>query len=403
MVIASSGQISFQDLQTEFGGDNPISLSEYYSDATTGYTDGVSEIPNEGLPISLSIFHGKAVRHVKLVECGRDYTHFILKGGGVKACGKNDTGQLGIGNNASTTNIVAVVNLGLPVIQISSGYNQTLFLLNNFQVKACGENYSGELGLGYTGSVHNKNTPTSVVNLSEGVKQVSAGYNYSAFLLNNGQVKACGDNSHGQWGATTPGNGGTPTLVPNVSGIAQIATGWGHTMYVNNSGELFSNGLNGDGQIARSGNNKAVETTTITNVKKVACGLQHTIILKNDGTTEAYGMNLHGSATGLQSPYIYNASEVQDIFAGDYKSYVLLNNGKVIRFGKDDWSGSWSTEHSDYPIDISSTDKIVGMASGNFYEIYILDNGNLIGRGTNGAGQLGPPVGNSAGFRNITP
>ena len=31
MTITSSGQLKFSDLQTEFGGTNPISLSEYYA------------------------------------------------------------------------------------------------------------------------------------------------------------------------------------------------------------------------------------------------------------------------------------------------------------------------------------------------------------------------------------
>jgi hypothetical protein len=30
MVLQSSGPISFSNIQTEFGGANPISLSEYY-------------------------------------------------------------------------------------------------------------------------------------------------------------------------------------------------------------------------------------------------------------------------------------------------------------------------------------------------------------------------------------
>lgn len=59
MVIPSSGQISFQDIQTEFGGNNPIGLNEYYADDTAGYTAGISGIPNIGSEIKLSQFRGK--------------------------------------------------------------------------------------------------------------------------------------------------------------------------------------------------------------------------------------------------------------------------------------------------------------------------------------------------------
>ena len=49
MALPGSGQISLDDVQTEFGGSNPISMSEYYS-AATG-------VPASGT-ISLSDFHG---------------------------------------------------------------------------------------------------------------------------------------------------------------------------------------------------------------------------------------------------------------------------------------------------------------------------------------------------------
>ena len=55
----SSGQISLNNLQTVFGGTNPINFSEYYLNAVTGYTSGVSGIPNIGTQIALSNFYGK--------------------------------------------------------------------------------------------------------------------------------------------------------------------------------------------------------------------------------------------------------------------------------------------------------------------------------------------------------
>ena len=52
MALQSSGPISNGDVQGEFGGSNPASLSEYYS-AATG-------VPSSGNPISLSDFYGKS-------------------------------------------------------------------------------------------------------------------------------------------------------------------------------------------------------------------------------------------------------------------------------------------------------------------------------------------------------
>lgn len=60
MVLQSSGQISFSDIQTEFGGSNPISINEYYYNSASGYMNGVSGIPSIGTAISLNQYYGKS-------------------------------------------------------------------------------------------------------------------------------------------------------------------------------------------------------------------------------------------------------------------------------------------------------------------------------------------------------
>ena len=67
MVIQSSGAISFDEIQTEFGGIYPISLNEYYQDANQAYTSGVTGIPNIGSAFSISEFYGKAKSSSKVV------------------------------------------------------------------------------------------------------------------------------------------------------------------------------------------------------------------------------------------------------------------------------------------------------------------------------------------------
>ena len=56
MALQSSGVISLSDLQTEFGGTNPISMSEYYRGGSY-VTDNNTGVPTSGT-ISLSNFYG---------------------------------------------------------------------------------------------------------------------------------------------------------------------------------------------------------------------------------------------------------------------------------------------------------------------------------------------------------
>ncbi len=58
--VPSSGTVRFSDLQSEFGGSNPIAFSEYYANASAGYANGVAGIPNQGANIRMSDFMGKA-------------------------------------------------------------------------------------------------------------------------------------------------------------------------------------------------------------------------------------------------------------------------------------------------------------------------------------------------------
>ena len=55
MALQSSGAISLSDIQTEFGGENPISLSEYYRDGDYTTSNNTS-VPTSGA-ISLSNFY----------------------------------------------------------------------------------------------------------------------------------------------------------------------------------------------------------------------------------------------------------------------------------------------------------------------------------------------------------
>jgi hypothetical protein len=57
MTINSNGPIKFSDIQNEFGGSNPIKLSEYYNNSLTGYISNINNIPSSG-KISIGNFKG---------------------------------------------------------------------------------------------------------------------------------------------------------------------------------------------------------------------------------------------------------------------------------------------------------------------------------------------------------
>jgi hypothetical protein len=98
-VIPSSGEISFSNIQTVFGGNNPISLSEYYADASGNYTSNVSGIPSIGSQISLSNFYGKS-KVINYLVPGNVIGYMNENGGNrLTAFTEEDDRSAPIGNN----------------------------------------------------------------------------------------------------------------------------------------------------------------------------------------------------------------------------------------------------------------------------------------------------------------
>jgi hypothetical protein len=131
MTIQSSGAISFSDLQTEFGGSNPISFSEYYYDAEPRLTTRNNlAVPYEGSQIDLSDFYDK--------WSGIEITYEIIGGGGGGSSGE-------IGNDTPTGVAPHGQSGGHTTIELSSG---KLF----FAGLALGDGWGGGGGNGNRGN-----------------------------------------------------------------------------------------------------------------------------------------------------------------------------------------------------------------------------------------------------------
>jgi hypothetical protein len=110
MALPSSGPISLSMIQTEFGGSNPIALSEYYKNGPyVTATDYAPNVPTSG-PIALSNFYGAQNNSLQTIEFTTvgtttytipstlqgDITYLIVGGGGGgSAAGADEGGGAG--------------------------------------------------------------------------------------------------------------------------------------------------------------------------------------------------------------------------------------------------------------------------------------------------------------------
>jgi len=139
-----------------------------------------------------------------------------------------------------------------PIKQIAAGGSHTVILLENGTAWATGSNASGQLGIGITGGSVNVLTKMTTNNFN--ISAIACGDRHTVVLKSNGVAYATGDNNMGQLGDGT--FGGKNVLTPmttNNSNISDIACGSEHTVALKIDGTAFATGDNTSGQLGTTG------------------------------------------------------------------------------------------------------------------------------------------------------
>ena len=234
------------------------------------------------------------VDDIKSVCCGSEYTFILKNDGTLWGCGRNDLGQLGLGNTNNRTTFTQVTTND--VKSVYCGDVHTFILKNDGTLWGCGHNQLGNLGLGDN---TNRTTFTQVTTNADNVKSVYCGANYTIILKNDGTLWSTGYNNAGQLGLGDGSNRTTFTqITTNVDDIKEIYCGFYHILMLKNNDTLWSCGWNQYGQLGlgdtTNRNIFTQITTNANNIKQVYCGLNYTLILENDGTLWGCGANGYG-------------------------------------------------------------------------------------------------------------
>ena len=195
-------------------------------------------------------------KDIKQISCCQHTTFIVKTDGSVWSCGNNTYGQLGLNDTDNRTIFTQVTtNINNDVKQVACGAHHTFILKNDGSLWSCGRNYYGQLGLGEKGGsdadIHTSFTQVTT-NINNDLKEVVCGIYHTFILKNDGSIWSCGLNDRGELGLNSDNDTYTSTFT-------QVTTN------INN------------------------------NVKQVACGNNHTIILKNDDSIWATGYNNYGN------------------------------------------------------------------------------------------------------------
>lgn len=150
-----------------------------------------------------------------------------------------------------------------PVRQIAAGGLHSAILSLTGAVYLFGKNEFGQLGLGDT---KNRSVPTLQKSLrNQKIAYISLGSEHSAALTFEGGLFTWGNGTYGQLGHGSSSNDIAPRKVFELMGVrlTQVSCGRCHTLVVSEIGRVYSFGLNGSGQLGIGSTNTKLLPTTI--------------------------------------------------------------------------------------------------------------------------------------------
>uniref|UniRef100_A0A3P9C3D1 RCC1-like domain-containing protein n=1 Tax=Maylandia zebra TaxID=106582 RepID=A0A3P9C3D1_9CICH len=193
------------------------------------------------------------------VAAGGDQSFALSVSGGVFSWGRNDCGQLGLGDTKGTSVCRSPQHVpslsAIPLIQVAAGGDQSFALSVSGGVFSWGRNDCGQLGLGDTKGTQYVNSPQHVRSLSAiPVVQVAAGGEQSFALSVSGGAFSCGRNDCGQLGLGDTQDRHTPTPVHylNMKKTVSISCGKDHTAALTKDGAVFTFGSGQYGQLGHN-------------------------------------------------------------------------------------------------------------------------------------------------------
>ncbi|XP_065692195.1 E3 ISG15--protein ligase HERC5-like isoform X1 [Patagioenas fasciata] len=190
--------------------------------------------------------------HIVQVACGDQHAMALSRGGELFTWGQNAHGQLGVSRQTALIPKPQLVERlkGIPLAQIAAGGAHNVAVSLSGAVYSWGKNDFGQLGLGDT---RDRGCPSYVKALEHWKTVfVSCGADHTAVLSKEGLVCTFGAGGSGQLGHNSTQNELVPRLVAELWGarVSQIACGRQHTLvYVPSLDKVFSFGSDEEGHL----------------------------------------------------------------------------------------------------------------------------------------------------------
>lgn len=256
--------------------------------------------------------------------------------GHVYSQGKDSYGQLGVGN---TDEAVKSIDLTACLPEISRVWafdNISFFEAENGNLYACGNNSHCQLGL--PSGEHHVPTRVNLFDNATRIKEILHSNNATFFVTTNGKVYACGDNSTG-WFGIGPSESVVElqdlNIETTVGTLADFAVGDGFAVAINTAGEIFFAGDNSSGQTAMDDMTEAsyVQFTKLSGVPLIAeldTGCYHQTATSISGYKLFAGGNLYSVAMGIEADATLSALYNVPIGAEIYPELLVFGLSEEV-------------------------------------------------------------------------
>lgn len=240
---------------------------------------------------------GGRLGNVVWIGAGEYFALALDADGGLWGWGRNNVGQLGLGDQADRdlpTRVAATAagRGALPAIrQVGVGSQHCVAVAVDGTAWSWGYNHVGQLGDGTTDF---RLAPGQVAGLA-GAVQAAAGQLFSMVLLDDGTVWMWGRNYRGVLGTGDEEDHPTPVQVPGLTNIVDISAGVYHAMALGADGTVYAWGYGWHGQLGTGSQSHAFSPVTVSALPgpaaDIAAGGYHSLALLADGTLFAWGSN----------------------------------------------------------------------------------------------------------------
>jgi alpha-tubulin suppressor-like RCC1 family protein len=230
-----------------------------------------------------------ALSTVAAISTGRDHSCVLLGNEAAWCFGRDADGQLGDGgggDNLGPRNVLASAGVQFEAAEISAGTSHTCARAASGAAFCWGRNDRGQLGLGNMGAA--VGMPAPLASLGTTVSTIAAGNDFSCATVKGDTVSCWGKNDEAQLGAAGP-DSAVPQQLPLGGDAVELALGDRHACARLRDGTVRCWGAGAAPRtITRS------DGRNLTRVTGITAGGAHTCVTTRDATVLCWGDNGDG-------------------------------------------------------------------------------------------------------------